>query len=40
MVVGSLKHLVGERELSAEEEKRAMILGWCVEWVSPSPSPM
>ena len=33
MVIGSLKHLVSGRELTAEEETRALILGWCVEWV-------
>ena len=32
-MIGSLKHLVSGRELTAEEETRALILGWCVEWV-------
>ena len=32
-MIGSLKHLVSGRELTAEEETRAIILGWCVEWV-------
>ena len=33
MVASSLKHLKGG-ELREEEEKKALILGWCVEWVS------
>lgn len=33
MVVGSLCHLVGGRELTEEEKKKALILGWCVEWL-------
>lgn len=33
MVIGSLKHLVSGRELTAEEETQALMLGWCVEWV-------
>ena len=34
MVAGSLKYLLPGREMSQEEEKKAIILGWCVEWVS------
>ena len=34
MVIGSLKYLVKDRDLTADEEKKAIILGWCVEWVS------
>jgi len=33
MVASSLKHLKGGA-MSKEEEKKALILGWCVEWVS------
>ena len=36
MVIGSLKYLVSDRELTDEEERRALILGWCIEWVSRS----
>ena len=35
MVIGSLKHLTEDRELSQEEERKGLILGWCVEWVGP-----
>ena len=34
MVIGSLCHLVGSRELTDEEEGKALVLGWCVGWVS------
>ena len=34
MVAGSLKYLLPGREMNQEEEKKAIILGWCVEWVS------
>ena len=34
MVAGSLRYLFPGREMSLEEEKKAIILGWCVEWVS------
>ena len=34
MVVVSLCHLVGDRPLTAEEERLAFILGWCIEMVS------
>ena len=34
-MIGSLKHLTSSRELTNEEERKALILGWCVEWVSP-----
>lgn len=33
MVIGSLKHLVSERELTEDEERKALILGWCIEWL-------
>ena len=33
MVVASLRHIC-DRELTDDEEKKAIILGWCVEWVS------
>ena len=33
MGVGSLRHLVQDRTLSQDEEKKALILGWCIEWV-------
>ncbi len=33
MVIGSLKHLTASRELTNEEETKALILGWCIEWV-------
>ena len=36
MVVGSLRHLVQDRTLSQDEEKKALILGWCIEWVRPT----
>ena len=32
-VVASLRHLVGA-ELKDEDVQNAIILGWCVEWVS------
>ena len=34
MVVVSLCHLVGDRPLTAEEERLAFTLGWCIELVS------
>ena len=34
MVVVSLCHLVGDRPLTAEEERLAFVLGWCIEMVS------
>ena len=34
MVVVSLCHLVGDRPLTAEEERLVFTLGWCVEMVS------
>ena len=33
MVIGSLRHLVQDRVLTEDEEKKALILGWCIEWV-------
>ena len=33
MVIGSICHLVKKEELSPELERKALILGWCVEWV-------
>eukprot|EP00731_Ephydatia_muelleri_P025482 Em0017g565a len=33
MVAGSLKYLLPGREMNQEEEKKAIILGWCVEWL-------
>ena len=33
MVIGSLRHLAGDRVLTVEEERKALILGWCIEWV-------
>ena len=33
MVVVSLCHLVGDRPLTAEEERLAFTMGWCVEMV-------
>ena len=33
-MVVSLCHLVGDRPLTAEEERLAFILGWCIEMVS------
>lgn len=33
MVIGSLRHLAGDRVLTEEEERKALILGWCIEWV-------
>ena len=33
MVIGSLCHLKKGVELSTEEERKALILGWCVELV-------
>ena len=35
MVIDSLKHLIPGRGLTYEEETKAFMLGWCVEWVSP-----
>ena len=32
MVIKSLCHLV--KEVTPDREKKALILGWCVEWVS------
>ncbi|XP_041379787.1 farnesyl pyrophosphate synthase-like [Gigantopelta aegis] len=32
MVVASLRHIC-DRELTDDEEKKAIILGWCVEWL-------
>ena len=37
MVVVSLCHLVGDRPLTAEEERLIFTLGWCVEMVSNCP---
>ena len=34
MVVASLCHFVRDRPLTAEEEKLAFTLGWCIEMVS------
>ena len=28
MVIGSLKHLISDRQLMMEEERQALILGW------------
>lgn len=33
-VIGSLRHLVSPDKLTEEDAKTAVILGWCVEWVS------
>lgn len=33
MVIGSLKHITAGKELTNEEETKALILGWCIEWV-------
>lgn len=33
MVIGAMKHLISDRELTKEEENGALVLGWCVEWV-------
>lgn len=33
MVIGSLRHLAQDRILTEDEEKKALILGWCIEWV-------
>ncbi len=33
-MIGSLKHLRSGGELSEDEEKKALMLGWCVELVS------
>ena len=33
MVIGSLRHLAQDRVLTEDEEKKALILGWCIEWV-------
>ena len=33
-MAGSLRHLLAGRELTPEEERKAFILGWCIEWVS------
>ena len=33
-VIGSLRHLVSPDKLTEEDAKTAIILGWCVEWVS------
>ena len=33
MVIGSLRHLAGDRVLTEEEERKTLILGWCIEWV-------
>ena len=38
MVVVSLCHLVGDRPLTAEEERLVFTLGWCVEMVSACPT--
>ncbi len=32
MVIGSLCHLV--KDITPEQERKALILGWCIEWVS------
>ena len=32
MVIGSLCHLV--KDITPDQERKALILGWCVEWVS------
>ena len=33
MVVGSLRHLAQDQVLSEDQERKALILGWCIEWV-------
>lgn len=33
-VIGSLRHLISPDKLTETDEKNAIILGWCVEWVS------
>lgn len=33
MVISSLLHLTKDRELSKEEERKGLVLGWCVEWL-------
>ena len=34
MVIGSLCHLVTQDRITPDMEKKSLILGWCVEWVS------
>jgi farnesyl diphosphate synthase len=33
MVIGSLRHLAQDRVLTEDEERKALILGWCIEWL-------
>ena len=34
VLVGMVREGVAGRELTPEEERKAFLLGWCIEWVS------